>query len=63
MIGFTEDQRIVYGVESICRVLSITPSTYYHRLACRSDPTKALAWHQRDTELRPEIKRVWDENY
>jgi len=26
MIAFIEDQRIVYGVESICRVLPIAPS-------------------------------------
>ena len=63
MIAFIEDQRVVYGVESICRVLPIAPSTYYHRLACQADPSKASTRHQRDTELRPEIKRVWDENY
>ena len=63
MIAFIEDQRVVYGVESICRVLPIAPSTFYHQLACRADPSKASARHQRDTELCPEIKRVWDENY
>jgi hypothetical protein len=63
MIAFIEDQHVVYGVESICRVLPIAPSTYYHRLACLADPSKASARHQRDMELRPEIKRVWDENY
>ena len=63
MIAFIEDQRVVYGVESICRVLPIAPSTFYHQLACRSDPSKASVRHQRDTELCPEIKRVWDENY
>lgn len=63
MIGFIGDQRAVYGVESICRVLPIAPPTYYHRLACQADPAKASARHQRDAELRPEIKRVWDENY
>lgn len=63
MISFIEDQRIVYGVESICRVLPIAPSTFYHRLACRADPSKASVRHQRDAELRPEIQRVWDENY
>jgi len=63
MIAFIEEQRIVYGVESICTVLPIAPSTFYHRLACRADPSKASARHQRDAELRPEIKRVWDENY
>tara|TARA_R110000796_G_scaffold245269_1_gene369414 strand:- start:347 stop:1072 length:726 start_codon:yes stop_codon:yes gene_type:complete len=63
MIGFINDQRAVYGVVSICRVLLIATSTYYHRLACLADPSKASARHQRDTELRPEIKRVWDESY
>ncbi|MDT8329273.1 MAG: IS3 family transposase [Roseovarius sp.] len=63
MIGFIEDQRVVYGVESICRVLPIAPSTYYHRVACLADPSKASERHQRDAVLRPEIKRVWDENY
>ena len=63
MIAFIEDQRVVYGVESICRVLPIAPSTFYHQLACRADPSKASARYQRDTELRSEIKRVWDENY
>ena len=32
-------------------------------MACRADPSKASARHQRDTELRPEIQRVWEENY
>ena len=63
MIAFIEDQRVVYGVESICRTLPIAPSTFYHQLACRADPSKASSRHQRDAELRPEIKRVWDENY
>jgi hypothetical protein len=58
-----EDQRIVYGFESICRALPIAPSTFYHRLACRADLSKASARHQQEAELRPEIKRVWDENY
>ena len=63
MIAFIEDQRVVYGVESICRVLPIAPSTYYHRVACLADPSKASARHQRDRALCPEIQRVWDENY
>lgn len=63
MIAFIEEQRIVYGVGSICRALSVAPSTFHHRLACRTYPCKASARHQRDTELRPEIERVWDENY
>jgi hypothetical protein len=52
MIAFIEDQRVVYGVESICRVLPIAPSIYYHQLACRADPSKASLRRQRDTERR-----------
>jgi len=63
MISFIDDQRAVYGVESICRVLPIAPSTYYHQLACRADPSRASAREQRDAELRPEIQRAWDDNY
>jgi transposase InsO family protein len=63
MIAFIDDHRDVCGVEPICRVLPIAPSTYYHRLACRADPKKASARQQREAVLRPEIQRVWDENY
>lgn len=61
MIGSIGDQRAICGVESICGVLPTTPSTCDHRLACLADPSKASARHQRETELRPEIKRVWEE--
>lgn len=63
MINFIDDHRGVHGVAPICRVLPIAPSTYYHRLACSKDPSKASARQQRDAVLRPEIQRVWDENY
>jgi hypothetical protein len=39
-------------------VLPVVPSTYYHHLVCLADPSKASTRHQRDAELRPEIKRV-----
>lgn len=42
---------------------AIAPSTYYHHLACRADPSKASARDQRDAELRPETQRVWNDNY
>lgn len=36
MINFIEDYRALYGVEPICRVLPIAPSTYYeHRARAR----------------------------
>lgn len=32
-----------YGVEPICRVLPIAPSTYRERIAQRQDPTRLTA--------------------
>jgi putative transposase len=63
MIGFIDDQRMVHGVESICRVLPIAPSTYYACLAVRADPTKASPRQQQDAALRPKIQKVWDDNW
>ncbi len=63
MIGFIDDHRVVHGVESICRVLPIAPSTYYACLAVRADPAKASARKQRDLVLRPKITKVWNDNW
>ena len=38
MIEFIDDNRAAYGVEPICRVLPIAPSTYHARVAQRADP-------------------------
>jgi putative transposase len=63
MIAFIDEHRDVYGVEPICRVLPIAPSTYHEHVARVADPTKAPPRVQRDAELRPEIRRVWEENF
>ncbi len=41
MIAFIDAHREVYGVEPICRVLRIAPSTYHAYVAQRADPTRA----------------------
>jgi len=56
----TRDQ---YGVEPICKVLPIAPSTYYARKAAQADPQKLSDRMRRDIALRPVIKRVFDQNY
>lgn len=59
MVTFIDDHRAAYGVEPICRVLPIAPSTYYERKARQADPTRRSARAQSDDELKPEITRVW----
>jgi len=63
MIGFIDDHREVYGVEPICKVLPIAPSTYRAQAARRRDPAKLPARAQRDAALMPEIARVFGENF
>jgi hypothetical protein len=63
MIAFIDDHREVHGVEPICKVLPIAPSTYYAHAAKRADPEKLPARARRDMALKPEIARVFAENF
>ena len=55
---FIEEHRERWGVEPICRVLQFAPATYY---AARTRPASARElW---DRELKPEIQRIWNENF
>jgi transposase InsO family protein len=63
MVDFIEEHRGVYGVEPICAVLPIAPSTYYMHRARRIDPEKRPERAKSDEKLRLEIQRVWDENH
>jgi len=58
MVDFIDEHRSTYGVEPICRVLPIAPSTYFEHAARRRDPSRRPARAKRDDRLRVEIKRV-----
>src|SRR5690606_33895377 len=62
MTAFIDEHRDVYGVEPICKVLPIAPSTYYTQAARRVDPELRPNRTRRDDALCQEIRRVWDEN-
>jgi putative transposase len=55
---FIDAHRDRWGVEPVCRVLKVAPSTYY---GARSRPpsTRAL----RDAQLKVEIERVYEANF
>ena len=63
MIAFIDEHRAVHGVEPICKVLPIAPSTYHAHAARRADPSKAPARSRSDTELSEAVRRVWDANF
>jgi len=63
MTRFIDDQRGEYGVESICRVLPIAPSTYHEQKAREADPARLPLRARRDAFFVEEIQRVWEENH
>jgi transposase InsO family protein len=63
MIAFIDDHRGTYGVEPICRVLPIAPSTYRAHVARRADPAKASARIRQDLMLMEQIRRVHEANF
>jgi len=63
MIAFIDEHREAYGVEPICKVLPIAPSTYHEKAARRRDPDRLPLRARRDLDLKPEIARVFAENF
>ena len=47
MVAFIDDHRDDYGVEPICQMLPIAPSTYYEHKARERDPSRRPARDQR----------------
>jgi transposase InsO family protein len=62
MVRYIDDYRHRFGVEPICKVLPIAPSTYYEQKAREADPERLPVRAKRDAWLMPEILRVWNEN-
>jgi transposase InsO family protein len=63
MKSFIDEHRDTYGVEPICCVLPIAPSTYRQHAARSKDPGRAPARERRDAVLREEIGRVFEANF
>jgi putative transposase len=63
MIAFIDDHRDAYGVEPICKVLPIAPSTYHAHVARRIDASKRSVRARRDAALKTEVSRVFAENF
>jgi transposase InsO family protein len=51
-------ERATYGVEPICRVLQIAPSSYYAHKQAEADPRRRSTRRQRDDVLRERIREV-----
>lgn len=62
-VSFVDAYRDDHGVEPICRVVEIAPSTYYSHVRRREHPETAPPRVQEDAQLMTEIRRVFDEHF
>ena len=60
MIAFIEDHKVAHGVEPICRVLPIAPSTFYARAAVARDPDLASDRAKKDVLDKAKIKEAFN---
>ena len=56
---FINEHREELGVEVICKILPIVPSTYYRWKSIEADPEKASKRHQHDLFLSNKIMGFW----
>ncbi|MDO3445416.1 IS3 family transposase [Agrobacterium sp. V1] len=63
MISSIDEHRSVLGVEPICRLLPIAPSTYYEVVAKRTDVGRLSARERNDIAMKVEIRRVFNQNF
>jgi putative transposase len=63
MVAFIDRHRDQYGVEAICALLPMAPSSYYEYKARQTDASRLPARTHRDRHLEGEIHRVWQENF
>ncbi len=63
MISFIDEHHGVFGVEPICRLLPIAPSTYYENVTKRLDVDRLSIRARSDIGLKIEIRRVFEHNF
>ncbi len=67
MVDFIHHNKELYGVEAICRILPIAPSTYYRTLDLCDEKHCFAREHRAKRDLHDEhhaeqIKRIWKES-
>jgi putative transposase len=58
LVAFIDANRDELGVEPICKVLQVAPSTYY---AVKARAPSARV--ERDAAMTPIVRQLWEDNY
>ena len=62
MNAFIDEHRARCGVEPICKAMQVAPSAYRLHAARQRNPALRSARAQRDAQLLPQVRRVYDNN-
>ena len=62
LLDFIQQHKVVYGVESICRVLPIAPSTYYRHARRLKQPDLRAKRCVSDERLLAQIHQIWEDS-
>jgi len=63
MVDFIDMHKGAYGVEPICKVLPIAPSTYHRHKELERYPERRSHRAKRDESLVVDIRRIWETNH
>ena len=62
MVDFIHNNKDLYGVDAICRILPIAASTYYRTLDLADNPEHRAKRDLHDEHHAEQIKRIWKES-
>ena len=62
MVDFIHNNKALYGVDAICRILPIAASTYYRTLDLVNNPEFRAKCALHDLHHAEHIKRIWKES-
>jgi transposase InsO family protein len=63
VIDFMEDHHDAYGIEPMCKILRIAPSTWYARKSQKADPEKRSERAKMDDVMSVKIRKVFEDNF
>ena len=58
MVDFIQSNNVLYGIEAICKILPIAPSTYYRQLDLTKHPEKHSKRDLHDQHYAEQIKQI-----
>ncbi len=62
MVDFIQNNKVLYIIEVICKILPVSPSTYYRAFDLAGNPEYRSKRDLHDQHYGEQIKRIWQES-